>query len=376
MKQKKQFTRQGVLAKQTLQGAAALLALAFVMGMAACASFGGKGKKMDTPTQYTILDHQGAATGKNELPQWLTVYLDSGRLAAAVEKLPAFRGMYCFIGSAESPNKLFAQRWAASVDAPAIIATMIHSRVEGMIDANEQLSDTEKERATTMSQATNFAATASGARLYGNWWIQRRVYDPDNRKIIRSEDYEAYALYTFDKDQFNTQLAAAMQRDLDAQSKLSIEERRIYTDLIQRVIQRGLDLEPDETSSVSARSGALAGALVPGTYTFDPRPQAVRGSARIKAYLNKMVVSNEDVRVYITGTATGIGDTDLFSSTTRITMRDLDIPSRVYNSEYVWNADPNQTFLFASVQTRRFSLTSHDDPPAVFKEIAVGAPDA
>jgi hypothetical protein len=178
-----------------------------------------------------------------------------------------------------------------------------------------------------------------------------------------------------------------MQRDLDAQSKLSIEERRIYTDLIQRVIQRGLDLEPAETSAASpasvrsgapasALAGALAGALAPGTYTFNPRPQAVRGSARIKAYLNKMVVSNEDVRVYITGAETGIGDPDLFSSTTRITMRDLDIPARVYNSEYVWNSDPNDTFLFASVQTRRFSLTSHDDPPAVFKEIAVGAPDA
>jgi hypothetical protein len=304
-----------------------------------------------------------------------------GSLARAVEKLPMFKDKYCFIGYAESQNKLFAQRWAASVDAPAIIATMIHSRVEGVVAANEQLSDTEKERATTMSQATNFAATASGARPEGSWWIQIRKYDPDNPIIVLSENYEAYALYTFDKDQFNIQLAAAMQRDLDSQSKLSIEERRIYTDLIQRVIQRGLDLDADETSAVSpasARSGsALAGSLLPGTYTFNPRPQAVRGSAGVKAYLSKIEVSKSRVVVFITGTETGIGGyPEGFPASDAVAMRDLDITSRVYEPVGFSYDSRNPAWTFASVETRRFSLTSRADAPAVFKEIAVGALDA
>jgi hypothetical protein len=347
------------------------------MVMAGCASSADKGKKMTTPTVYKILDHQGAATGNNNLPQWLTVYLDSGNLASAVEKLPIFKDKYCFIGYAESTNKLFAQRWASGVDAPAIIATQIHSRIEGVVEANERLSDTEKERATTMSQVTNFAATVSGARPYGNWWIQIRKYDPDNPAIVLSEQYEAYALYTFDKDTFNRQLAAAMQRDIDSQSKLSIEERRIYTDLIQRIIRQGLDVEQTGVSSGASPTAALAGSLLPGTYTFSPRPQAVRGGAGVKAYLSKIEVSGGSVVVYITGTAAGKGGyPEGFPASGAVVMRDLDITSRVYEPVGFSYDRDNPAWTFASVETRRFSLTSRADAPAVFKEIAVGAPDA
>jgi hypothetical protein len=202
-----------------------------------------KRRVVETPTTYKILDHKGAATGSNQLPAWLTIYLDSGSLSTAVEKLPDFRGKYCFVGYAESEEKLFAQRWAGSVDAPAAIAMQIHARIEGVVKAEEHLSDTAKDRLTDLSAGTNFAATVSGARPTADWWLQMRRYDPDDPTVVLGEDYRAYALYTFDKKNFDTQLAAAMQRDLDTQSVLSLEERQIYTDLIQHIIRQGLDIE-------------------------------------------------------------------------------------------------------------------------------------
>jgi hypothetical protein len=48
-------------------------------------------KNMETLSTYAILDHKGAATGTNRIPEWLTVYLDTG-MDTAVEKLSAFRG--------------------------------------------------------------------------------------------------------------------------------------------------------------------------------------------------------------------------------------------------------------------------------------------
>jgi hypothetical protein len=220
----------------------AAVSIAVAIALLGCAT-AEKRRTLETPTTYKILDHKGAATGNNQLPVWLTTYLDSGSLLTAVEKLPEFRGKYCFVGYAESETKLFAQRWAVSVDAPSVIATQIHTRIEGVIKADEYLADTDKERAADVSQATNFAATVSGARPAADWWIQMRRYDPDDASVVLGEDFRAYALYTFDKKNFDSQLAAAMQRDLDSQAALSNEERQIYTDLIKRIIQQGLDVE-------------------------------------------------------------------------------------------------------------------------------------
>jgi len=61
--------------------AAGLLAFA-----AGCAS---KGTALSTLSTYAILDHKGAATGTNRIPEWLTVYLEAG-MDTAVEAVTVY----------------------------------------------------------------------------------------------------------------------------------------------------------------------------------------------------------------------------------------------------------------------------------------------
>jgi hypothetical protein len=201
---------------------------------------------------YAILDHKGAATGTNNIPAWLDTYLETG-LDTSVEKLSQFRGSYCFIGMAESTNKKFAQTWAANVNGPTLIAATISTRVENLINSREQgeeivdpqMNEASMNRIINAVQNTVQSATFSGARKEGDWWIQIRIYDPDDHAIVRSEEYRAYALYTIDKKSLDQQVVLKLQNIVANDKAMSADERATYTRLINRILERGLDLEPE-----------------------------------------------------------------------------------------------------------------------------------
>jgi len=215
-------------------------------------------KKVETITKYTILDHKGAATGKDELPQWLSVYLDTG-LDTEVEKLSAFKGMYCFIGTNDSTNKKFAQTWAAGADGPTLIASTISTRVENVLTSADNGSDATSadtdeasmKRVLDNVRTTTQSATFTGARKVGDWWVQLRKYDPDDPSVIRGEEYTAYVLYTIEKKALDRQVAAKLQNTLDTDKQVSAEERAIFSGLINRIIEQGLDLEPAAVSAAN-----------------------------------------------------------------------------------------------------------------------------
>jgi hypothetical protein len=229
-----------------------LLAMgAAITALGNCAT--GKGRKMETLSTYTILDHKGAATGDNRLPEWVDVYLANGA-DTALEKLSQFRGSYCFVGANDSANKNFAQTWAESVSGPTLIAASISTRVENLINSEQegeditdaQTDDAVMNRMINAVQNTVQSATFSGARKVGDWWIQIRTYDPDDRSIVRSEDYRAYALYTIEKKSLDRQVSAKLQNIMDNDKQMSAEERAIYPGLITRIMEKGLDLDGAE----------------------------------------------------------------------------------------------------------------------------------
>ncbi|MDR1786554.1 MAG: hypothetical protein LBR23_08885 [Spirochaetaceae bacterium] len=240
--------------------AAIITAMAVVVTSMACKS-APEPKKVETVSTYAILDHKGAALGNNDLPQWLTVYLDTG-LDTEVEKLSNFKGQYCFIGTNDSTNKKFAQTWAAGADGPTLIAATISTRVENVLKSTDDGSETTNastdeatmQRVLDNVRTTTQSATFSGARKVGDWWIQIRRYDPDDHTIVRSEEYTAYVLYTIEKKSLDRQVAAKLQNTLDNDKTVSLAERAIYTGLITRIIEQGLDLEPSAVSAAPASS--------------------------------------------------------------------------------------------------------------------------
>jgi hypothetical protein len=232
---------------KTIKKSGILLAiLAALVVLAGCASAGETAEEpliMESRAQYEVLDHAGAMLGNNTLPSWLTTYLNAGSNSMAVEKLSEYAGYYCFVGEAESPNKLFAQTWAESVDGPALIAGMIALRVEAMTRSSNQGDETAMERFIDQESTVLIKATFDGYRKVADWWVWMRVYDPRNLDLILSENYHAYVLFIIGKKILDEQIAAELARNMEAQDNLSEFERTIYTNMIQRILREGLGVE-------------------------------------------------------------------------------------------------------------------------------------
>jgi hypothetical protein len=71
-----------------------------------------------------------------------------------------------------------------------------------------------------------------------------RTYDPDDHSIVRSEEYRAYALYTIDSKSLDQQMVLKLQNIVANDKDMSADERATYTRLINRIQERGLDIEP------------------------------------------------------------------------------------------------------------------------------------
>jgi hypothetical protein len=194
--------------------------------------------KIKTAVKSQILDHKGTTLGSDTLPQWLTVYRDGGELA--VEKLREYSGYYCFVGEESGANKQLVTRWAQSISGPALISQQISGRLE-RTSAGQVLADGDgfKQSLNQVSTAVT-TATFSGARKVNDWWVLVRVYDPKKNNQVISEDYTAYVLYTIEKKQLDKLVAAELQNTIDNNKDMSQDERKIYTELIQKITSKGL----------------------------------------------------------------------------------------------------------------------------------------
>jgi hypothetical protein len=145
------------------------------------------------------------------------------------------------------------------VNGPSIIAATISTRVENIINSEEhgdEITDAQTDeammnRVITAVQNTVQSATFSGARKEGDWWIQIRTYDPDDHRIVRGEEYRAYALYMIDKKSLDQQVVLKLQNIIANDQQLSADERATYSRLINRIQTRGLGMEAESPDQVA-----------------------------------------------------------------------------------------------------------------------------
>jgi hypothetical protein len=220
------------------------VAAALVIGAAltGCASRDPKPMAASSMMNRVMLDFQGAAGNATALPDWVSVYAETGS-DLEVQKLSTYKSFYCFVGTSEGPDRDFATTWARSVNGPEAVASTMSTRIEAVTHASRNGDPSATERAIDQEIVNNLSATYSGVRPVANYWVQWRVYDPDNKKEVRSENYTAYTLYTSDKKQFENQVAQTIAQALATHKELSAQERQIYSNLINRILEQGLDVE-------------------------------------------------------------------------------------------------------------------------------------
>jgi hypothetical protein len=201
-------------------------------------------RELVSAATYKVLDHKGAAMGDNAVPKWVNAYLDGGEIA--VEKLSDYKGYYCFVGTEEGVNKDMVIRWAQGVAGPALIAAQISTRLEQITEGQFGVAtDEDFDQSLKQVSTSAVSATFSGARKVNDWWVRMRTYDPDDPAAILSDDYRAYVLYIIEKKQLDKQVAAELQNTIDNRKEMSADERRIFTNLIQKIMETGLGVTVD-----------------------------------------------------------------------------------------------------------------------------------
>lgn len=205
---------------------AALISAAALVGLFC---LGATAKK---PKQVTdILDNKGAALGI-PTPSWVTASVMGGNIA--VEALPEYKDLYCFVISAESPDKDFLLAWTGNLNGPAAIANVIAQTVsEDVKGKSSNIEGGARERAISRNAEAMSNASYTGARKMADWWQLVR------NKKTKAQTYQAFVLYTFDRKVLNDQIARNLQNIMDNNAEISAAERAIYTDLIQGIRSRG-----------------------------------------------------------------------------------------------------------------------------------------
>jgi hypothetical protein len=184
------------------------------------------------PTQKTeLLDEKGAALGI-PTPQWLTTYLAGGNIA--VESLNEYQDSYCFVISDSSTDKQFLLAWVNNLNGPMAIAQVISTTVsQNVAGMAVNMEGAERERIVRTNAEMMSNAAYTGARKVGDWWIMTR------NTTTRVEEYQAFALYVFNKQILNDQIARNLQNIVDNNAAMSEAERSIYVDLINEIRVNG-----------------------------------------------------------------------------------------------------------------------------------------
>jgi hypothetical protein len=202
---------------------AGFLVMAVLCGIAACTS----GPKQRTD----LLDEKGAALGV-PTPEWLTVYLAGGNLA--VEAMSIYKGSYCFVVSNTSTDKQFLLAWVNTLNGPMEIAQVISTTVsQDTAGRAENIEGEERERIIRTNAEMMSNASYTGARKVADWWILTR------NRSTEAEEYQAFALYTFERNPLNDQIARNLQNIVDNNAAMSAAERAIYTDMINDIRSNG-----------------------------------------------------------------------------------------------------------------------------------------
>jgi len=141
------------------------------------------------------------------------------------------------------------------------------------------------------------------------------------------------------------------------------------------------------TSGRQAATPARPTAPKNGTYTFYPRLRAIQGAVESRAYLDRIVVRNGNLAVYLfdtpIGKGNGPGNPWVGTGSGGVILQDLDNPRRTWNivsqDIYVDGYGVGGSLItFEGVTGRRFTLnsgTGYGNVAMIFEEIILDEPD-
>jgi hypothetical protein len=205
-----------------------LLGIAVLSMVLSCAS-GGRGP---SPSQKTeLLDDKGAALGIST-PEWVFTYQTGGNIA--VEAMPEYKDYYCFVIYATSPDKQFLLAWVNNLNGPMAIAQVISSVVSQDVAGKAgYIEGAEQERIVRTNAEMMGNASYTGARKVADWWLLSR------NQATKAEEYQAFALYIFDRKLLNDQIARNLQNIANNNAAMSEAEQAIYADQINEIRTNG-----------------------------------------------------------------------------------------------------------------------------------------
>jgi hypothetical protein len=151
-----------------------------------------------------------------------------------VQKLPAYKGKYCFVVEYTDASKDFATAWVSNASGPQAIAQKVSTTGSSSMSSSlegEKGGGTE----VNLKSATEVLSNASfnGASKDADWWQTVRN---STTEVVETR---AFALWTINQKQLDEQVAANIQNIIDNNTAMSAAERAIYTDLIKQIREVG-----------------------------------------------------------------------------------------------------------------------------------------
>ena len=232
------------------------LALAFTAVSCGTTEVKGTGIKSEAPTLATntkvIIDYSGNALGR-EIPEWVMLVSDGNHNANAYESiLPDMKNKKIFVTEAKGPNLDFLREWTDLVDIESQVAASLERVVGSAIKSSSTGSSTsDSTNAGTKNQAemdkelATYRASLQNVRLTGleksnEYWVQLAELDAEGNQIDRYYTY--YSIWAMDKNIYQAQLDAAMER---------VQETTTESEKLKAIIGQQLEATMNEATAIT-----------------------------------------------------------------------------------------------------------------------------
>jgi hypothetical protein len=213
-----------------------LLFIGTVFFLSGCASSADRQRiKLQSEVQTVTVEHKGTGLGIDQLPLWITAYMNSG--ASAVEALPDYKNVYAIVAEENGPSLQPLLTWVNNFNAQQQIGAMINTRVASIFKANESKLPDSDEAIRTYDNAINtlVATSYTGARKDSDWWIKQRISEKDKEEP--ETRYRAMVLYIIDKKVLNEQIAQQLTQLGEGNPDLADAFNAVTT----QILEKGLD---------------------------------------------------------------------------------------------------------------------------------------
>ena len=232
------------------------LALAFTAVSCGTTEVKGTGIKSEAPTLATnkkvIVDYSGNALGR-QIPEWVLLVSDGNHNAKAYESiLPDMKNKKIFVTEAKGPNLDFLREWTDLVDIESQVSASLERVVGSAIKASSTGSAgsastnvSTKTDAEMSKELETYRASLQNVRLTGleksnEYWIELMELDADGNPVDRYYTY--YSIWAMDKNIYQEQLEAAMER---------VQETTTESEKLKAIIGQQLEATMNEATSIT-----------------------------------------------------------------------------------------------------------------------------